>query len=225
MPHIWSGKGFLWLFYNRRKLSISEKRSRSTKPRMPFFMWQLWKTPLASESFPFSLYSADITRHSKPPCPRVTTGSCWCQSYNKPLLHLTSSTCHPHGWHRTHQTHSRRLVVLFEVASNGMSVDLEYNVEATHLTSAPIPPENGAGECCWPKSHKPRAQETFRVNRFSKTSQSFKSENNLNGVTGLCQCVWFGRAGWRANGRPKETFANRHIKFRCNFKICRSNLA
>lgn len=39
---------------------------------------------------------------------------------------------------RKQKLHCSRLMLLFEAASKGMSVDLEYNVEATHLTSFPL---------------------------------------------------------------------------------------
>lgn len=39
---------------------------------------------------------------------------------------------------REQKTHCSQLMLLFEAASKGMREDLEYNVEATHLTSFPL---------------------------------------------------------------------------------------
>lgn len=94
---------FLWLFNHRRKLSISSERTHSTKPQMAFFssMWWLWKTPLTSETFPFSLSSADIV----PLKAAIPLG--YDQQLLVPFLQNTTSSphtisiCHPHGWQGT----------------------------------------------------------------------------------------------------------------------------
>lgn len=137
--HIWTGRGFLWLFNNRRKLSISVESTQSTKPQMAFFfMWRLWKTRLTSETFPFSPFFCRHPCHSKPPFPWAMTSSYWSHSYKTLLLHPIPLAYAIHMAGREQKTHCSRFMLLFEAASKGMREDLEYNVEATHLTSFPL---------------------------------------------------------------------------------------
>ncbi len=76
--------------------------------------------------------------HSKPPFPWGMTSSFWSYSYKTLLLHPIPLAYAIHMAGREQKTHCSRLMLLFEGASKGMSEDLEYNVEATHLTSSPL---------------------------------------------------------------------------------------
>lgn len=148
--HIWTGRAyFLWLFNHRRKLSISAERTQSAKPQMAFFspMWRLWKEKHSHlKHFHFAFLLQTLC-YSKPPFPWAMTSSYWSYSYKTLLLHPIPLAYAIHMAGREQKTHCSRLMLLFEAASKGMSEDLEYNVEATHLTSFPLRIEERGNRC------------------------------------------------------------------------------
>jgi len=135
--HIWTRRGFYDYLTTGGSCPSRWRRLRAQTTNGLYFHvatvkngTHIWNISI----FPF--YCRHLC-HSKPQFPWAMTSNYWSHSYKTLLLHpiLLAYAIHMAG--REQKLHCSRLMLLFEAASKRMSVDLEYNVEATHLTSFP----------------------------------------------------------------------------------------
>lgn len=151
--HIWTGRACFYDYLTTDGSCPSHRRGLIAQShKWPFFSpcgdCEKHHSHLKHFHFPFLL---QILCHSKPPFPWAMTSSYWSHSYKTLLLHPIPLAYAIHMAGREQKTHCSRLMLLFEAASKGMSEDLEYNVEATHLTSFPLRKEKKKGKRCRPK--------------------------------------------------------------------------